>query len=440
MSRELVLEATPFGLRAALLEDGRLIEVDLMDADDGARRGTVCLGRVRALDAALDTAFVDCGFAEDGWLGARDARRLSGGARSAPIGRQLQEGQAVVVQVRRAAQGGKGARLTTDIALTGPCLIYRPRRAGERPAERAAARRATADELAAEAGHLQRLWQAIERQAAAARPPAVLHGASEPVGWLLAEWLGADPERILVGDPATLVRARAYLESWRPAALDRLEHLPAAFAASGAEEQLAAALEPVVQIAGGGTLIIQPTAALTAIDVDGGGRGALEVDLAAADEVARQLRLRQLGGTIVVDFVDLGSARERARLMQALRRALAEDPTPAEVMPASRLGLVQISRQRSGPSLAERCGRACPVCSGGGLLPGLRRCGEDLMRELARRPPAPQCARVAPDLHAFLTGAAAAAWQAFGARQGGVPELKVDALLAPGGYRIEEAR
>jgi Ribonuclease G/E len=437
MSRELVIETTPFGPRAALLEDGRLLEIGFADA---ASAGQVYLGRVRAIDHALDAAFVDCGLGEDGWLGARDARLLAANARNLPIGRLLREGQGVLVQVRRAAQGGKGARLTADLALKGPCLVYHPRRPGEGLSERPAARGASAAERAAESERLRRLWQAIEDKAAAAEASALLHGPGDAVAWLLAEQLGADPARILVADPATLVRARGYLGGWRPALLERLEHLPEAFAASGAEEQLAAALEPVAAIPGGGSLTIQPTAALTAIDVDGGGRRPLEADLAAAQEVARQLRVRQLGGTIVVDFIDLEGKSERQRLLQALRTALADDPTPAEAFPMSPLGLVQISRRRSGPTLAERCGRSCPVCGGGGLLPSLRRCCESLMAELARRPPARLRARLAPDLHAYLSGAAAAVWQAFGERQGAAPVLEVDGLLAPGGYLIEEAR
>ena len=440
MSREVVIEATPFGLRAALLEDGRLLEVSMAEPGGRAPRGSVLLGRVRAIDRDLAAAFVDCGASEDGWLGARDARLLSsGGVRGARLERQLREGQAVLVQVRREAQGGKGPRLTGDVALSGPCLVYRPRRPGAGLAERPAAKGASAAELAAEAARLRRLWQTIEDRAEAAQPPALLHGPGEPVAWLLAEQLGADPERILITDPATMVRARGYLETWRPALLERLEHLPDAFAASGAEEQLAAALEPLAPLPGGGALIIQPTAALTAIDVDGGGRRALEVNLAAAGEVARQLRLRQLGGTIVVDFVDLAGVRERQRLVQTLRRALADDPAPVEVFPMSALGLVEISRQRSVPSLAEQFGRSCPACGGSGLVPGVRRCCEGLMRELARRPAARLCARVAPDLHAYLSGDGAAAWQAFGERSGIAPALHSDPLLAPGGYRIEDA-
>ena len=120
---------------------------------------------------------------------------------------------------------------------------------------------------------------------------------------------------------------------------------------------------------GGGSLIIEATAALTAIDVNGGGRRALEANLAAAPEIARQLRLRRIGGTIVVDFVDLPARSARARVLEALRAALADDPEPVQVFAMSRFGLVEISRRRGGPSLAEMLGRACPLCGGAAPSP-----------------------------------------------------------------------
>ena len=204
--------------------------------------------------------------------------------------------------------------------MTGPCLVYRPHRPEGGQFEFRAAAGASEDELRAEALRLRELWQGIVARAGELRAPARLQGAGDPVQWVLAEHLGAGPERILVADAAVLARVRRYLADWRPALQDRLELMPDAFVATGAEEQLAAALEPVVALAGGGSLIIEPTAALTAIDVDGGGRRPLEVDLEAAVEVARQLRLRQLGGTIVVDFVDLAGKRDRARLFSAVAR------------------------------------------------------------------------------------------------------------------------
>jgi ribonuclease G len=439
MSSELVIEATPFGLRAGLLEGGRLLEVSLLDGGAISVRGQIWLGRVRTVDPDLDAAFVDCGMGQDCWLAARDAPLEPGQARGTPIGQRVHEGQALIVQGRRDPQGGKGARLRTDVALVGPCLVYRPQRPGNGLAERPAARDATAAELGAEATRLHALWQAVLARAHEVSAPALLHGPADPVQWLLAEHLGAGPGRILVADPVSLARARRWLSEWRPGRLNCLEHVPDAFAASGAEEQLIAALEPVVPLERGGQLTIEPTAALTAIDVDGGGRRPLEVDLEAAGEIARQLRLRQLGGTIVVDFVDLISKRDRACLFSAVRTALAADPVPAQAFAMSALGLVEISRRRVGPSLAEQFGRICPSCEGRGRVPSLRAQSEALMRALAARPPARLQAALAPDLYGYLGGRAATVWAAFGERLGWVPALRVDAGLASGAWAIEEA-
>ncbi len=440
MSLDLVIEPSVFGLRAGLLADGRLLEVSVIDAEAMPVRGQVWLGRVRAIDHELDAAFVDCGLEEDGWLAARDVPLASEQARGTPIGQRLHEGQAVIVQGRRDPQGGKGARLTGDVSLAGPCLVYRPYRPEGSQFELRLAAGASEDELRTEAQRLRDLWQAVLAKAAELRPPARLQGAADVVQWVLAEHLGAGPDRILVADAAVLARVRRYLADWRPALQDRLELVTDAFAATGAEEQLAAALEPVVPLAGGGSLIIEPTAALTAIDVDGGGRRALEVDLEAAGEVARQLRLRQLGGTIVVDFVDLAGKRDRARLFSAVRAALAADPVSVRAFPMSALGLIEISRQRLGPSLAEQLGRACPSCAGSGRLPSLPRQAEALMRDLAAPPPARPGAAVAPDLHAYLGGSGAPAWTAFCQRQGRVPTLRPDPLLTSGSYRIEAGK
>ena len=164
----------------------------------------------------------------------------------------------------------------------------------------------------------------------------------------------------MFGDRALLIAARRWLEQAAPAwqgASERLEYLPDAFEATGAAGQLEEALGREVALPGGGSLIIEPTAALTAIDVNGAGE-ALEVDLAAARAIAHQLRLRRIGGTVVIDFIDLDGKRERFRLDAALRQAFAADPAAVQLYPMSPLGLVQLSRQRQGPSLAELLGAA----------------------------------------------------------------------------------
>jgi Rne/Rng family ribonuclease len=387
MSRALVVDRVARGVRIGLLEDDRLIEVDVAD-QTAAAIGAICLGRVRRVAHDLDGAFVDCGLGADAFLGARDARALSGATRSARVGEQVSEGQAVLVQVRRQAERGKGPRLTSDIALPGICLVHRPRldRALLSPAlaryeqtgqqERAdrlfpsggfslrpAALHASDPELLDEALRLRQTWSAIEARAGASRPPALLAAPPEPLQRLLLEHLSPDLERIVLGDRALLIKARRWLEQSLPRSLaalaDRLEYLPDAFEATGAAEQLEEALGREVALPGG-SLIIEPTAALTAVDVNGAGKP-LDVDLAAAREVARQLRLRRIGGLVVIDFVDLASKRDRARLDAALREAFADDPAAVQLYPMSPLGLVELSRQRTGPCLAEQLGRAAPI-------------------------------------------------------------------------------
>lgn len=463
VSAELVLERSPFGLTAALVEDGRLAEVDQLDEAAEDVRGQIRLGRVRRVDRDLGAAFVDCGLAAEAWLGARDARFAAAAGRDVPIERMLSEGQGVLVQVRRGPVGGKAPQVSGDVALLGTYLMLRPRRADVALSARlartptAAAQRARAArlfpgigvvlrrnaahasdaELVAELARLRERWQRVEAAAGATTPPARLH-ADDPLQRLLLDRLASELERIVVGDQATLVRARTWLEEWRPALAERLVSLPDPFEATGVAEQLEEALQPEVPLAGGGSLVIEATAALTAIDVNGGGRRALEADLAAAPEIARQLRLRRIGGTVVVDFIDLPARSARARVVDALRAALADDPEPVQVYPMSRFGLVEISRRRSGPSLAEVLGRQCPTCAGAGTLPGLRRRAEQLLREVVRRGPRRLRVHAAPDLHDFLMGAGSGGWQAFADRRGGALVLEVDRALPPGDHRIME--
>ena len=464
MSSELVVERSPFGLMGALLEDGGLVEFDLLDELRDDPRGDIVLGRVRAVDPDLGAAFVDCGLAADAWLGARDARFLAGAGRDAPIERMLCEGQGVLVQVRQGPAGGKAPRVTGDIALVGVRLVLRPYRravalsarlertpgALEQQARaralfpeggttlRLAASTASDAELLAELARLRAQWAEIEAAARQATPPARIHAVADPLHRLFLERIAPDLERVVVGDRALLVRARAWLAQWQPALETGLVSVADALEATGAAEQLEQALQPSVPLAGGGSLIIQPTAAFTAIDVNGGGRRPLEANLAAAREVARQLRLRRIGGTAVVDFIDLPTRAARARVLAALRDALVGDPAPVQAFSMSRFGLVEISRKRTGPSLAQLLGRLCPTCDGAGTTTGLRWRAEALMRALAGLRTAHVAALAAPDLHDYLNGAGRAAWQAFLGRYGDRVELRMDPSLAPGSHRLEE--
>ena len=366
-----------------------MLEVAIATEGDPAPVGDVFLGRVRAVDRDLNAAFIDCGLDRDGYLDRRDAPGKG------PLAKRLQEGQPLLVQVRRAAEGGKAMRLTTRIALAGLHLVLRPGQPGIGPTAdgqghppgiaalsarmaklvpaggielRPSAVDASDAELVAEADRLRALCPGIQRQTDGQRAPIRLHGGGAPAVRLLHGLMALSLGRIVAGDPATLARLRQHLEAWAPGLVEGLALAPDPFRSSGAAEQLQAALEPEVELAGGGRLIIEPAAALVAIDVDGGGRQALEVDLEAAAEIAHQLRLRRIGGTIVVDFVDLTTKPERARLLSAVEVAFRADPAPVQVLPMTAFGLVQIRRQRLGPSLAEQLSRTCPTCAGSGRL------------------------------------------------------------------------
>lgn len=462
MTLELIITSRRSGVLGCVLQDGRLLDVTVED-EAGGFRDKIFLGRVRALEPTVDAAFVDLGTGEPGLLAGRDARFLSGAARGTPIARQLAEGQAVLVQGRREASGGKGPRVSGDLALAGRFLVLRPRRveidlsarlgsAPDGPAQRAraetlfpdgkvllrsAAREASDAELLEEASRLRALWRKIEARAAGVRAPTCVHRAGTPIERLLVGHASPQLARLAVDDPGGFLSARRCLEQMAPALAARLEFASDAFAASGAKEQVEDALAPRVPLEGGGCLTIQSTAALIAIDVDGAGRGALEVDLASVPEIARQVRLRRLGGTIVVDFVDLSSRRDRARLHTALRRAFESDPLPVNIAPVSPFGLIVISRRRPGPTLAEQLGRVCPVCAGNGRLWSLAWQSEAMMRALGAERGQGRQARLAPDLHQYLENAGAEAWRAFVEREQPRVRLTSDASLSPGAFAIE---
>ncbi len=384
MSR-VVAGAVPGGAVLALVEDERLSEI--RDAREGT--GRLELGRVTAIDRHLDAAFLDVGEGEPVFLAAKDARHLKG-ARG-PAHKLLREGERVIVQALRPAGDGKGRRVTTDIVLDGPSLAYRPfaREPGVSPRARGRLR----DDLLKRAQNLFPSTGFTLRPAAAALDDAALIEAAKR---LEAEWRSIEAaakrggslprphpiegqiyrllehpiETIETVDPALHVRLKRLLDALPEEVRPELVRLDGddAFAAAGIDDDLALARAREVPIVGGGRVIIEQTAACVAIDVDGGGRGALDVDLDAAAEIGRQVRLRNLGGTLIVDFVDLPTKPQRQRLDEALRRAFKHDPLPVQIYPMSPLGIVQIGRAKRGGSMLDPLSAVCPRCGGDGRV------------------------------------------------------------------------
>jgi ribonuclease G len=429
---DLLISRTPGEARWALREAGDVVELGVERARAGAQPGDLFLGRVRAVVASANAAFVDLDGAQQGFLSGREARRkvaLTDGpaspqAESDDIARLVTEGEAVLVQVKRAALGDKAAQVTAALTLAGLHLVLTPgwpdivvsRRiadadeharltalatglrggltaglAGGLSEEdglivRTAAAGAGAAVLEAEAGRLAARWQTLREAARKATAPAALAAAEAPLLRVLRDHAGPALERIVVDDHAALAAVRRWLREFAPSLAERAEAVvatPPLFAAEGVDEAFDAGLAREVAFAAGGSLIIEPTAALIAIDVNTGGRAGrqgraiLETNLAAAAAVAGQIRLRNLGGLIAVDFVRMRDRGDRERVLEALRAALAVAAPDAQLGGFTRFGLVEIVRPRGRAALHEAL---CAPSPDGGW----RRSAETLALEALR--------------------------------------------------------
>jgi len=362
MPDEILIERGLAWTRGAFLAGGRVRDFRLDLGGEGLRAGDVLHGRVARVASALGGAFVVLDGGGEAFLLARDAPG------------PLVEGERRAVQVVREAVEDKAPRVSARIELAGRALAWSPSRRGviassrlgaaERArlealaralgdgyAIRTAARGAAADALAAEAASLQAQW----REIAAGAPAPAPRGAAA----MLQDGAAGAAVRIRLDDAEALGEARAWALRFAPDLAGRLTlEPPPLFERAGAEAEFEAALAVRVDLAGGGFLLIEQTAALTAIDVNAGDaserRDAMGLNLAAAREAARQLRLRGIGGLVVIDLLQANAPDAGPRVLQALREALADDPAPTQLSGMSAFGLVELSRRRRGPSLAER--------------------------------------------------------------------------------------
>lgn len=371
----ILVSDAPGETRVALLADGQIIEVIHHRAGHESVVGGVYCGRVTALAPGLNAAFIDIGGCPPGFLNAADAR-TDPDAGVKPIGAYVREGEAVVVQVHRDSMGDKGPRLSMRPTLAGQYLVYQP---GQRRADvsrritdetgrerlrllvgdgqgitlRTRAAKARDDDILSELQALRTRWDSISTSPV----PAQLIAPPDPVERALSD--NPDVARVVVDTPALYAAARQHcgdeiLETWSAA-----ESL---FEAFGVEAALDAALDSRVALPSGGVIIIEQTEALCAIDVDsaghhGGGKTvALDVNLEAAAEIGRQLRLREIGGVVVIDFITMTGDKRRRRVIDALRAALAGDRDAVSPRGFTGLGLVEMRRRRSRPSLGQVLG------------------------------------------------------------------------------------
>jgi len=439
MPNLLLISVTEWDTRVAFLEDGRLAEFSVEGRAQNGPVGNIYKGRVTRLLPGMAAAFVDVGLDRPAYLFAEDVTVqedeffqvwLKGEVDESPakrrlppaaIGDLLHEGQEVLVQVLRGPAANKGARLTTHISLAGHYLVYMPtltqlgvsRRINDelerqrikalleelRPGEggliaRTASRGQSLEKLTRERDLLMGEWRRLRRKKETASCPSLLHQELEAARRVVRELYSPEVDRVLVDDPAAFERIADYLESLSPWDKFRVELYAGPepiFSHFGLEMDWQKLLAPRVWLKSGGYLLIDPTEALTAVDVNTGrfvGRNHLEetilqTNLEAAKEIARQLRLRNIGGLIVIDFIDQEKAAHRDLVYETLMEALSRDRAKTTVLPISSLGLVEMTRQRVRDSLAQTITAPCGACGGRGLVLSPWVLVGDLLRQLA---------------------------------------------------------
>ena len=402
----------------AVLEGRSLIEhyVSRPQDDDTQIDGNIYLGRVQNVLPGMEAAFVDIGTPKNAVLYRGDVHYdrddVEGG--SAPLGKQarieqlLRPSQTVLCQVTKNPIGSKGARLTQEVSLPGRFVVLIPnsdtygiskrlsdderkrlrrilddvKPSGHGIIVRTAAEGVTPDELRRDVTRLLRQWQQIDELAKKSRAPALLYREPDMAVRVIREEFNKEYRGVVIDDRRLYEEVKEYVESISPELADRVEYsgddddpLPI-FERHHVHEQLHKALDRKVWLPSGGSLIIERTEALTVIDCNTGknvGTSNLEEtvyrnNLEAAEEIARQLRLRDIGGIIVIDFIDMEIAQNRADVIRAFRSALARDKTRTQVFDISELGLVEMTRKRISEGLVESFSETCPTCGGRGIV------------------------------------------------------------------------
>jgi ribonuclease G len=426
LSEEILVNVTPQETRVAVAASGVVQELLVERSASRGLVGNLYLGKVARVLPGMQSAFVEVGLERAGFLHVADLRK--GGAEEAckPIEKRLAVGQPLLVQVIKDPIGSKGARLSTQVSVAGRLLVYLPHDPhigisqkiedeGGRQALRERLRElvpegekggfivrtlagsAAEEDLRADLDYLRELWRAIAARAAAAggAPPRLVYEDLSLAQRVLRDMVGADTARVIVDSRETCQKLAAFAEHYMPRLRGRIEHYVGErplFELYGVEAEIERALSRRVELKSGGTLVIDQTEALTAIDVNTaafvGSRSfddtVFKTNLEAAQAIARQLRLRNLGGIIVIDFIDMQSAEHRAAVLEELRRALARDRTRITVNGFTALGLVELTRKRTRESLAHVLCEPCPTCAGRGEVKSAHTVCYEILREILR--------------------------------------------------------
>jgi ribonuclease E len=399
-------------LRVALVDGQKLFDLDIESPGHESKKANIYKGRITRIEPSLEAAFVDYGAERHGFLPLKEVARDYFPEGYTYQGRPsikevLEEGQEVIVQVEKEERGSKGAALTTFISLAGSYLVLMPNnpRAGgisrriegdERTQLKAAlstlelpqgmgliVRTAgvgkSSEELEWDLNVLLNHWNAIKEAAGANPAPFLIHQESNVIVRAIRDYLRRDIGEILIDSNTIFERAKQHIQLVRPDFIHRVKKYDGEvplFSHYQIESQIESAFQREVRLPSGGSIVIDPTEALTSIDINSsratkGGdieETALNTNLEAADEIARQLRLRDLGGLVVIDFIDMTPVRHQREVENRLREAVRMDRARVQIGRISRFGLLEMSRQRLSPSLAEASHHICPRCSGTGVV------------------------------------------------------------------------
>ena len=484
LSTEILISSDPWENRVAILEDGAPAELYIEREEKVI--GSIYKGKVQNVLPGMGAAFVDIGLGRNAFLFVDDISKqplnigdveITQGAKGFTIAEKAKRGDDVLVQIVKEPRGLKGARISTNVSLPGRYLILMPNgrfsgvsRKVESAAERdrlksvmkrirpegmatvvrTAASGVSEAELIADLGVLIRMWHGILETYKRAASPSLLHKDMNLVYKAARDFITADVDKVLIDNEEEYNKVRAFLQLLGPQYLDRVEYYkggPSLFDDYGINEELEKLMKAKVNLPSGGSIVIESTEALTVIDVNSGkftGGKNLEdtivkTNIEAASEIARQVRLRDIGGIIVVDFIDMSTESSRNKVIKTLEDGLRKDRTRSTIQSFSNLGLLEFTRKRIGKDLGAQLRGACPTCAGVGTVLSAQSVAIDTLRRVRATGAGGESILVngAPTVAAQLEFWYEDEIEALGHELGCGVHVRVDPMLHPEKTRVE---
>lgn len=431
MKEEILINITPQETRVAVVENGVLQEVHIERAMARGIVGNIYKGKVVRVLPGMQAAFVDIGIGKNGFLHASDivksdpAFNIEDNKPIPPIQELVHDGQKLCVQVLKDSIGNKGARLTTELSIPSRYLVYMPNAqhigisqkieheverdrlkncmeelveqhgAGNGFIIRTAAESVSEQDLSSDMLFLHKVWLSIKKDIETAQPASLVHADIPLALRTMRDLVHDDVEKIRIDSRETYEKAALFAQDFIPEEVDKIEYYPGErplFELYAVEEEIKNALDKKVILKSGGHFIIDQTEAMTTIDVNTGAyvgkrnheETLFKTNLEAAQAIAHQVRLRNIGGIIIVDFIDMENKKHKTQVLNALEDSLARDRVKTNITDMSPLGLVELTRKRTRESLEQTLCESCPVCDGKGSIKTVQTICYQIFREILR--------------------------------------------------------